>query len=106
MATGEPIYAEWTLLPQFFGQVHFLNKGYMIIFLLIQCFVDISELNANLVDLIRRRVARRLTWVYTVRQRPYLDCRSMERKCEFQIGHITFMEIDHEIICTVVLLFH
>ena len=48
----QPIIAEWTLLPLLFGQVHFyfLYKG-CLIGLLLTCFVQISELEANSVDL-------------------------------------------------------
>ena len=44
-----PIYAEWPLLPQVFGQVHFLNREPGL-FLPLSHFVEISELNANCVD--------------------------------------------------------
>ena len=45
------MYAEWTLLPYLFGQVHFLYKACLVsFFLLLSCFVEISGLNANSVD--------------------------------------------------------
>ena len=37
------------LLPQMFGQVHFQQKGHLVI-LLLPCFIEICVLNANSVD--------------------------------------------------------
>ena len=38
-------------LPELLGQVHFLNKGCLVgFFLLLSCFVEISELKTNSVD--------------------------------------------------------
>ena len=42
------MYAEWTRLPQLFGQVHFLYRG--VWFLISLCYEGISEFNVNCVD--------------------------------------------------------
>ena len=44
-----PIYAEWTLLPQLFGMIHFEKKGSMVV-LLLPYFIELSVINANRVD--------------------------------------------------------
>ena len=49
-ATLWPIYAEWTLLPQLFGQVDFIYRSVWSAFLLLPCFIGVCELNANSLD--------------------------------------------------------
>ena len=45
-----PIYAEWTLLPEVFGQVHFKQRGCQVSFYHYRCFIEIPVFNANSVD--------------------------------------------------------
>ena len=46
----QTIYAEWTLLPKIFGQVHFLYKWCLLSFYYYHVFIENSELNANSAD--------------------------------------------------------